>query len=166
MYRLMEDFNKDWKYETEITVKTFANLTDESLNQKVTPEGRDLGFIAWHIAVSLGEMLSKAGLTPDAPAENSERPNSADEITQAFKIAADSVMNEISSKWNDAELLVTVNMYGEEWQKGYILWAMLKHQAHHRAQMTVLMRQAGLKVPGAYGPAKEEWESYGMPPQK
>jgi len=166
MYRLMDDFNKDWKYETDITVKTFANLTDESLNQKVTPDGRDLGFIAWHIVVSLGEMLSKAGLAPDAPPEDSERPNSAEEIINAFKAAADSVINEISSKWNDEELLVSLNMYGEDWQKGYILWAMLKHQAHHRAQMTVLMRQAGLKVPGAYGPAKEEWESYGMPPQK
>lgn len=26
----------------------------------------------------------------------------------------------------------------------------------------VLMRQAGLKVPGTYGPAKEEWQQYGM----
>jgi hypothetical protein len=30
--------------------------------------------------------------------------------------------------------------------------------------MTVLMRQAGLKVPGVYGPAREEWAAYGMPP--
>jgi uncharacterized damage-inducible protein DinB len=29
--------------------------------------------------------------------------------------------------------------------------------------MTVLMRQAGLRVPGIYGPAKEEWEEHGMP---
>jgi hypothetical protein len=29
--------------------------------------------------------------------------------------------------------------------------------------MTVLMRQAGLKVPGIYGPAKEEWSIYGAP---
>ncbi len=28
--------------------------------------------------------------------------------------------------------------------------------------MTVLMRQAGLKVPGTYGPAKEEWGAIGM----
>ncbi|MBI2416475.1 MAG: hypothetical protein HYV28_00920 [Ignavibacteriales bacterium] len=31
--------------------------------------------------------------------------------------------------------------------------------------MTVLMRQAGLKVPGAYGPSREEWAAYGMPAQ-
>jgi len=28
------------------------------------------------------------------------------------------------------------------------------------------MRQAGLKVPGIYGPSKEEWETYGMPVQE
>jgi hypothetical protein len=31
--------------------------------------------------------------------------------------------------------------------------------------MTVLMRQAGLKVPGFYGPAQEEWSAMGMPAQ-
>jgi uncharacterized damage-inducible protein DinB len=30
--------------------------------------------------------------------------------------------------------------------------------------MTVLMRQAGLKVPGVYGPAREEWTTYRMQP--
>jgi len=40
------------------------------------------------------------------------------------------------------------------------------HQTHHRAQMTVLMRQAGLKVPGVYGPSREEWSQMGMPPHK
>ena len=29
----------------------------------------------------------------------------------------------------------------------------------------VLMRQAGLAVPGVYGPSKEEWGAYGMPAQ-
>jgi hypothetical protein len=28
--------------------------------------------------------------------------------------------------------------------------------------MTVLMRLAGLKIPGLYGPSKEEWSRYGM----
>jgi uncharacterized damage-inducible protein DinB len=39
---------------------------------------------------------------------------------------------------------------------------LIQHQAHHRGQMTVLMRQAGLPVPGIYGPSKEEWANFGM----
>jgi hypothetical protein len=30
--------------------------------------------------------------------------------------------------------------------------------------MTVLMRQAGLEIPGLYGPARQEWAAYGMTP--
>ena len=30
--------------------------------------------------------------------------------------------------------------------------------------MTVLMRQAGLRVPGIYGPAREDWSGMGMEP--
>jgi uncharacterized damage-inducible protein DinB len=37
------------------------------------------------------------------------------------------------------------------------LTVLLRHEIHHRAQMTVLMRQAGLRVPGVYGPSREEW---------
>ena len=32
---------------------------------------------------------------------------------------------------------------------------------HHRGQMTILMRQAGLLVPGMYGPSKDEWLAFG-----
>jgi uncharacterized damage-inducible protein DinB len=54
-------------------------------------------------------------------------------------------------------------MYGEKWKLGKILFSLVTHQAHHRAQMTVLIRFVGLKVPGIYGPSKEEWAAFGMP---
>jgi uncharacterized damage-inducible protein DinB len=55
-------------------------------------------------------------------------------------------------------------MYGSTWRRGDILASLVHHQIHHRGQMTVLMRQAGLVVPGVYGPAREEWAAMGMPP--
>ena len=54
-------------------------------------------------------------------------------------------------------------MYGETWSRGMTLFYLILHQAHHRGQMEVLMRQAGLKVPGIYGPAREEWAAFGIP---
>ena len=48
-------------------------------------------------------------------------------------------------------------MYGEKWRERKTLGVLVTHQIHHRAQLTVVMRLAGLKVPGVYGPAKEEW---------
>jgi len=38
----------------------------------------------------------------------------------------------------------------------------VNHQAHHRGQMAVLIRQAGLRVPDVYGPAREDWAQWGM----
>jgi uncharacterized damage-inducible protein DinB len=54
------------------------------------------------------------------------------------------------------------DMYGEMWKRGFTLYNLITHQIHHRGQMTVLMRQSGLKVPGFYGPSFEEWAQYGM----
>ncbi len=54
--------------------------------------------------------------------------------------------------------------YGERWKNGFTLEVLLRHEIHHRGRMTVLMRQAGLKVPGVYGPAMEEWEAFGAQP--
>jgi uncharacterized damage-inducible protein DinB len=88
------------------------------------------------------------------------------DIIDTYKKAADSLLNEIKNKWTDESLLVESDMYGEMWQNGRTLASIISHQSHHRAQMTVLMRILGLPVIGVYGPAKEEWVTFGMEPQK
>ena len=166
MYRTIQDFLGSWAYESEATVKVFQKLTDASLAQRVTPEDRNLGRIAWHIVQTLPEMGGRTGLEIDGPGEEEPVPVSAEEIATRFKSAADSLASQVRSRWTDADLEVEDDMYGEMWARGRTLGAVVGHQAHHRGQMTVLMRQAGLKIPGIYGPAKEEWEEYGMPAQE
>ena len=163
MFRTIDDFRKAWDYEAEITGKTLLNLTDASLDQKVYDDGRTLGFLAWHLTVTLGEMLGLVGLTIDAPAVDSEVPASAAEIARVYGIGGRSVGDEVSNNWNADTLLIEDEMYGETWSRGMTLFYLIAHQAHHRGQMTVLMRQAGLRVPGIYGPAKEEWAAFGAP---
>ena len=163
MLRTIEDFQKDWAYEAEATTKILNALTDESLGQKVTPEGRSLGTLAWHLATTLGEMLGHVGLKIDAPDHAAAVPERAADIAAAYEKGARSVSDEIAKNWDDETLEQEDNMYGDTWKRGVTLFALIAHQAHHRGQMTVLMRQAGLKVPGVYGPSKEEWEAHGMP---
>jgi uncharacterized damage-inducible protein DinB len=162
MYRKIADFEQSWAYEAETTTKLFNNLTDESLNQKVTDGGRTLGFVAWHIVLTLGEMLGKVGLTIDCPPEDAAVPASAKEIAETFERAAKSVAEEVTKNWTDETLLITDEMYGMIWTRGTTLSLLINHQSHHRGQMTILMRQAGVPVIGVYGPAKEEWEAMGM----
>jgi uncharacterized damage-inducible protein DinB len=162
MYRTISDFMADWKYESAATVKVLHLLTDNSLIQKVTSDGRSLGFLAWHLVLTLTEMGSKMGLQITGPAEDSEQPANAAEIASTYEISSRSVGEVVRTTWSDALLDEKIDMYGEPWKRGFALASMVKHQTHHRAQMTVLMRQAGLLVPGVYGPSKEEWAQFGM----
>ena len=50
--------------------------------------------------------------------------------------------------------------------KGKLLQIIMHHQIHHRAQLGVLMRIAGLAVLGVYGPSKEDWTAMGMAPMQ
>jgi uncharacterized damage-inducible protein DinB len=166
MFRLVEDFLEGWKYEGEATLKVFRYLTKESLQQKVTPEGRSIGFLAWHITQSIGEMMSRTGLEFSGYEEKAPVPAGVDKIVQVYESFSQQLMEQIRTKWQDADLAVELNMYGQMWKKGKALAALIAHQAHHRAQITVLMRQAGLKVPGVYGPSREEWAAFGMPAEE
>ena len=166
MYRTISDFALDWKYESAATLKVLHMLSDESLQQRVSPDGRSLGFLAWHLVLTLTEMGSKMGLQITGPAEDSEQPTKVSEIASTYDISSKSVAEVVRTTWSDASLDEKIDMYGEPWKRGYALASLVKHQTHHRAQMTVLMRQAGLKVPGVYGPSREEWVEMGMPPQE
>jgi len=164
MYTSIENFLKDWKYESESTVKLMKNLTDESLKQKVTSDGRSLGFLAWHLAQTIPEMPGKTGLKIEGPGENDPVPSTVKEIIEGYEKAANSISEQVKKNWADDTLNEEDDMYGERWKKGSTLMYLNLHQAHHRGQMTVLMRQAGVKVTGVYGPAKEEWAAMGMEP--
>ncbi|MGE5353693.1 MAG: DinB family protein [Acidobacteriota bacterium] len=166
MYYRISDFQKDWQFELESTLKVMRNLTGASLKQQVVPEGRTLGFIAWHITLSIGEMMQRTGLSVDCPKEDAPMPETAQEICSTYEKAAKSLLEQITSNWTDETLLVEDDMYGEKWARGNTISALSAHQIHHRGQMTILMRQAGLMVPGVYGPSKEEWAQFGMPAAK
>jgi len=164
MFVSIAAFAEAWGHESASTQKIFDALTDASLKQEVTPEDRTLGRIAWHITTSLHEMLSRTGLEFKAPEDGEPVPATAKEIADAYRKGSESLLDAIKNQWTDADLLQKVDMYGEQWPKGLTLQILISHQIHHRGQLTILMRQAGLRVPGVYGPAREEWSSMGMEP--
>ncbi len=163
MFRRVADFQKAWERESGSTLRVLGALTDASLGQAVTKDDRTLGRLAWHLATTPGEMMERTGLAVAGPAHDTPPPTTAAAIVSAYETAAEAVAKGVAD-WTDATLEVEDEMYGEKWPRGLTLQALIAHQAHHRGQMTVLMRQAGLKVPGVYGPAREEWTAYGMQP--
>ena len=161
MFRQINDFIKAFEYEYASTLKVFKNISNEALLARPHYNIRSIQRLVWHITVTPGEMLGKAGLNISGPEEHSTAPNDIAEICRAYETTAASVLEQVK-QWSDADLDTEVNMYGEAWSKGTILTVLIKHEAHHRGQLTVLMRLSGLAVPGVYGPSKEEWAAWNM----
>lgn len=162
MYTSIDSFIQEWNQEAESTQKIMDALTDSSLNQMVSPDDRSLGRIAWHIVASTPQMLNEFGISVEMVSNSDTVPTSAKEIADTFrKVKADTV-DAVQKQWTDATLQEMKNVFGMELPKGVTLSLLIKHLIHHRGQMTVLMRQAGIKVPGVYGPAREEWRYMGM----
>ncbi len=162
MIRTVADFLTVWKQESESTTSLFRALSDYAMLQAVAAEHRDLGRLAWHSTTTIREMMERTGLHVEGPEPDAPVPASAAEIVEAYHMSSASLASALGA-WTDATLDQIDDMYGEQWRRGLTLQVLLLHQTHHRGQMTVLMRQAGLAVPGMYGPAKEDWAKYGMP---
>lgn len=164
MFNSVNQFAEFWKSHSDATRKIFNALTEESLSAEVAPEHRNLKRMAWHIVVTIPEMAVRTGLELDGPKADSPMPESLREIQNGYDAIANSLLEQIQEKWTDETLQVEDDIFGESWKRGLSLRIIAEHEIHHRGQMTVLMRQAGLKVPGIYGPSREEWSGYGAPP--
>jgi uncharacterized damage-inducible protein DinB len=162
MFRRVQDFLADWAYESEATLSVLRALTDASLAQRVEPEGRSAGRLAWHIVQCAPGMAREAGLEVDGPGEKDPVPTSAAVFADRYAVAAKAIAAAAAAQFTDDRLAEEIPMYGEVWARGKALSALIRHEAHHRGQLTVLMRQAGLRVPGVYGPAREEWAAMGL----
>jgi uncharacterized damage-inducible protein DinB len=164
MFESIEAFKGAYAGLTAGTHAILAALTDDALAQPVTGDHRTLGRIAWHVATSVGDTGRRMGIAVDGPGPEDPMPARAADILVAYDRATASFGAGVADAWTDDTLRETDDMFGERWSRGFSLFAMVLHEVHHRGQMTVLMRQAGLTVPGVAGPAREDWARWGMAP--
>jgi uncharacterized damage-inducible protein DinB len=164
LFHTIDEFTATWSYESAGTQKLLDALTDASLAQAVVPGGRTIGRLAWHIAQSIPEMMARTGLRVTGIGEHDPVPATAAAIAAAYRAASASLVEQMRAHWTDATLQQEDDMYGERWSRAMTLTALVSHQTHHRGQLTVLMRQAGLPVTGMYGPSEQEWAGMGMAP--
>jgi uncharacterized damage-inducible protein DinB len=152
MFTTIPHFLAAWQQESTNTTRVFDALTDASLAQRVAPGHRSLGELAWHLVVSQKEIMGKTGLAYEAPTKATAVPSGgAAGIRDAYVAAARALANAVATQWDDAALAVEDELYGMRWRRGLTALVMLSHEIHHRGQMTVLMRQAGVAVPRVYG---------------
>ncbi|MEW4368441.1 DinB family protein [Paenibacillus kandeliae] len=164
MFTTIPAFVDEWRSVSSHTQRVLDVLTDASLNQGSESNIRPLGQIGWHITTTIHEMVSRTGLQFVAPEGEKKAPASAAQIAEAYRLVSQGMLEAIQQQWTDANLTEMSDMYGESWANGLTLRAVIAHEIHHRGQMSVLMRQAGLRVPSIYGPTREDWIEQGMQP--
>lgn len=161
MFHTAEEFLTSYGYESATTAKVLAALTDESLAQRKAEGHPSLGDIAWHIATTHGMMLNQCGFSVHAN-ENWMMPagTTAQQILDEYNTAVASTKAEAATK-SPEDLQKVYNMWGMmDWPVHISLNALIHHEVHHRGQLSVLMRQAGLTVPSIYGPNYEETQEW------
>ncbi|GGA34083.1 DinB family protein [Paenibacillus physcomitrellae] len=161
MYFTVQDFMAEWNKEAVLTQKVLDALTDESLKQQVYPEGRTLGRIAWHFVSNIPDYLTKFGVVI-AKVPNQDEIPSAREMAEIFRTVSARVVDALEEQWTEETLTQVQNAFGRMESNASIFMGLIKHIVHHRGQVTVLMRQAGLQLPAVYGPSKEGWAQLGV----
>ena len=162
MYNTISGFIKEWNSEATLTQKVLDSLTDDSLKQQVYPEGRTLGRIIWHFTTNIPEYLAEFGFVIDRIEDGEGVPASAKEIAETFKNVSSQAAKVIEEQWVDDSLKQVQVAFGRKESNASILMGLIKHIVHHRGQVTILMRQAGLKPSWIYGPPKEDWITLGV----
>ena len=152
-----ESFLATYGYESDTTARVFGALTDESLKQG-DGDGplRSAGDIAWHIATAPSFMLNQCGYTLPSFEFAPPADLSAQQIVSTYNDLRQQISEQTKNKTNE-DLQKVYRVFNTfDWNVSQMLSALIVHEVHHRGQLSILMRQAGLVVPSIYGPNYEQ----------
>lgn len=154
MYRVVNDFVNEWKHSANGTIAVIDAITEDKKHFAIVDDHNSLEWIAWHLTTAPQFFIKQLGLDLqlDMP---TEVPSTIDEVKSWYRQFASKVEQVIANHYTDEQLTELVQALGTTMPIGAVLRMLIDHQTHHRAQMQVLLRQAGLEVPPVMGPTKE-----------
>ncbi|MBN2080763.1 DinB family protein [bacterium] len=166
MFHTADEFIDFYGWESACTGRVLAALTPAALTLAKAEGHPTLGEIAWHIAAAPLYIMSQAGYdlpTPqsffaDGAGPDGRTPASLTPalIAATQKDIAARVLAQSKAKSAD-DLKQVFHVFGAyDWALSQMMQALIAHEIHHRGQLSVLMRQAGLVVPPIYGPSYEQ----------
>ena len=154
MYRKVQDFINDWEFAAQGTEAVLQSVTDDKMGQAIVSGHSTLGWLGYHLVVTPAFITGLVGL--DIKASLSAEPKHAQDNVTAYRQMVADVKQAVAENLSDEALTEEVDGFGKKMPRGAILQQLIEHQTHHRGQMTVLLRQAGLHVPGIMGPTLEQ----------
>jgi len=163
MYYRVNDFIEDWSSEEERTCLVFSMVPEAAKSVIVCDQVRSLDRLAYHIIQGIVQMGSLSKLIDILDLPDDPLPATMVDSVSLYRCYHKLVKAAILERWTDGMLRERISLYGQDFRRGDVLSLLINHEIHHRSQLTVIMRLAGLKVPGLYGPVSEDWEQMGLP---
>ena len=155
----LENFNEMWEREAGRTVKLLEALPRDKYDFRPDPEGRSLGELAWHLAEieaygSFG--IERGAVAPEPKPPGIERPRAIAELAPGYERVHRAAFERVKKvTGDDLDRPITLPS-GKPITIRNVLWDfILLHGLHHRGQLVMLIRQAGGKPIGLYGPTRE-----------
>ena len=150
-----------WDQETAGTIRMLKAIPNAHITLKPHPRGWKLKDLAWHLVTSERWFCTgPLGIQAKGPDPKDPPPSSGAAMAAAREGSHAALASEVrtrDAKWFDEE----VDFYGMRMPREEVLRLMLRHEAHHRGQLSVFLRLAGARVPGVYGPTADEKDSSG-----
>ena len=157
MYRQVNDFIQEWTRNSAGTLSIFKGISEEKKHQSIVDGHSSLEWLSWHLTTAPAYFIGQVGLALETKLNPKDTPDTIQEIIEQYKNTIENVTKVVQENLSDEKLQQEVDSHGQAVAIGALLRMMVDHQTHHRAQMQVLLRQAGLPVPGVMGPTKEQW---------
>ena len=145
---------KLWDAENLLTLKALRAVPSRGLDYRPHPSSRTLRDLAWHLVESerwfCTELMKLPGKKVGA------KPPATAAAIAAAREATHAELSAAVKKKGDAWLSAQVEFYSMKMPRSEVVGLMVRHDVHHRGQLSVYLRLAGAKVPGLYGPSADE----------
>jgi uncharacterized damage-inducible protein DinB len=145
--------------EANKVASTWKEFTDADLDFKPFPRSSSVAEVFRHQLLSERRFFGEFLHTPE-PAPDKVLPSSLT-VDTACNRFIELVLNRLGFFAGQPETwwMEIVPFFDVERQRIWIFWRRVLHTAHHRTQLTVILRMLGRKVPSTYGPTADvTWE--------
>jgi uncharacterized damage-inducible protein DinB len=159
----IQTFLETWEREAQSAIRVMESIPPGQYDFRPDSQGRSIGEMAWHLSeidgcLSFGVVERRFDLADDLP--ELKRPKEVALLAPGYRRVHELAVERLRGL-KPSELDERVTFFdGTPMTIRDIVWgALLHHFIHHRAQLILLIRQAGGKPPGLYGPNREAMQA-------
>lgn len=149
---------QSWHHEHGLSGKAIRAVPPGKIGMRPHEKSKSMGELCWHLAEAERFFVVK-GLGVDVPGENpvpkETPPSTPAAMAEAFDRSHAALAAALEKK-DAAWFGETVDFFSMKMSRAAVVETMLRHEIHHRGQLTVYLRLAGGKVPSIYGGSADE----------